>query len=129
MTCVAIRSKRACLLQLFLTGFACSAVALAQGALQIVSPVNEAIVHSGDSVSVVVSATGATFSSISVIPSGLIPWGSARNAPPYQVTVQIPSDLTPGPYTLIAIGVTTPGKSVTSAPVMIDVERPETPVI
>jgi hypothetical protein len=96
--------------------------------LQITSPVNGTVVNPGQLVTVNVSVSG-DFQGVDVI--GQSPVGSSQqslNAPPYQFTVQVPSAISPGLYAVTAYGGTAPGQGVTSDPVSLDVERPDSPV-
>jgi uncharacterized membrane protein len=100
----------------------------AQGALQITSPTDGTVVHPGDTVTVTVSATGAAFAAVVIIPHSPIEWSDIATIPPYRFLIQIPSDITLGTYRLTASGVVTPGHPISSPAISIDVERPDAPV-
>lgn len=100
----------------------------AQGALQITSPANGVVVHPGDAITVTVSASGDTFASVSIIGTSPLPFTDAVMTPPFQFTMFIPEQITPGIYNLTAIGSVTSGQPITSLPVTLDVERPDAPV-
>src|SRR5450755_1912476 len=95
----------------------------AKVSLKITSPADGAVVHPGDSVTVTVSATGASFAQMIIIAQDPIASSQVSTAPPYQFSIQIPSDITPGSYALTASGAVSPGNGVESDPVSIDVER------
>ena len=78
-------------------------------------------------VTVVVSPNGA-FQQVTVIGSDPVGFSQTLTAPPFQFSVQIPSNVRPGTYTLTASGLVTPGQVVNSDPIGIIVERPDTPV-
>ncbi|HEY1206582.1 MAG: Ig-like domain-containing protein [Bryobacteraceae bacterium] len=95
--------------------------------LQITSPVDGAVVRPGQAVAVSVSASGASFQRMVVIGWNPIGLSQILAAPPWQFLVQIPSDISLRRYALTANGVITPGNTVYSAPISIDVERSDTP--
>ena len=103
-------------------------VLFAKASIKITSPAAGTVVHPGDAITVTVSATGASFTQMIVI--GQDPIGSSQvlTAPPYQFSIQIPPDVTPGLYALTASGAVSPGNGVESDPVSIDVERVDQPV-
>jgi hypothetical protein len=102
---------------------------LAQPTLRITSPKDRTIVNPGGTVVVNVSASGAPFLGVIVIPHDPIGVVEGLTSPPYQFSVAIPMTIRPGLYTLTAMGRTTPaGDPVSSSPVSIDVERPDSPV-
>lgn len=97
-----------------------------QPALQIISPTNNAIVNSGQTISIsVISPTNATFALVGVI--GDIGTSSTASSVPAQLSLSIPSQIALGKHTLTAVG-TTPTKQVLySGPVDVDVERADLP--
>ena len=100
---------------------------LAAQSLQITSPTAGTIVNPGQSVAVTVTGAG-TFSDVTII--GQTPFGSsdqALSAPPYQFTIEVPGSISPGQYTLTAVGITS-SAFIYSTPVLVDVERPDSPV-
>lgn len=117
---------------------ACRLIALSVAAIQlsaqekptlrITSPESYAVVHPGDTITVSVEASGAEFAAMVIMPADPIPWGEMRNAPPYKFPVVIPRHITPGPYGLMADGITDSRQRVYSERLYIDVERSDQPV-
>ena len=104
-----------------------AASALSAQTLQITSPSMGAVVNPGQSVAVTVSATGV-FQQIFVVGADPIGISQTLSSPPYQFAIQIPTSILPGAYLLTAEGVISAGQGVSSDPITIDVERPDTPV-
>jgi hypothetical protein len=102
------------------------ATLLAQGKLEITSPAAGTIVNPGERIVVKVSVSGGPFSSVSILAPGTPIGSNALTAPPYQVSYAIPSEITPHLDRISAIGSTASGV-VFSAPVWIDLERPDSP--
>ncbi len=101
----------------------------AQSTLRITYPEDRRVVHPGETVVVNVLASGKPFLGVAII--GADPIGFAPQIlknPPYQGSVTIPTRITPGLYTLSAAGRTElDSKLISSDPVYIDVERPDSP--
>jgi hypothetical protein len=95
--------------------------------LQIASPADGTTVNPGQSIAVTVNASG-TFQQVMILGSHPIGITAPLSTPPYQFTVQIPTDIEPGLYSLTADGFTKPGNAVYSNPININVERPDAPV-
>jgi hypothetical protein len=96
--------------------------------VQITSPKDGALAHPGENILVTVSSSGATFAQMVVIGQDPIGFSQILTAPPYQFSIQIPSDIAPGIYTLTASGAISPGNGLDSDPISIDVERPDQPI-
>ena len=56
-----------------------------------------------------------------------IGFAQVLSAPPWQFTIQLPSDISPGRYALRVNGDTGVGDDITSSPISIDVERSDAP--
>jgi hypothetical protein len=99
----------------------------AKPSLRISSPANNTVVRPGQILSAEVTAVGR-FEQVVIIgqdPLGFI--GALTKSSPYRFSIPIPSDLTPGKYTLTANGAIARGVGATSDPIFIDVERPDRP--
>ncbi len=105
--------------------FACTLKA--QAALQITSPADGTMVNPGQTLNVTVSSSGATFAQVIVMGQDPMGFSQVLTAPPYQFSIQIPSDIRPGRYTLTASGAISPEQGAESDPISIDVERPDAP--
>jgi hypothetical protein len=80
-------------------------------------------------VTVVVDASPAlAFREVLVGGEGPIGFSQALTAPPYRFSIGIPPDTRPRRYHLTADGFTEPGHGVSSEPVDILVERPDSPL-
>jgi trimeric autotransporter adhesin len=99
----------------------------AQTTVQITSPASGVAVNPGQTVQVSVSVSG-TVSSVALACPDPIMGAFPINTPPYQFSLQIPTDISPGLYSVTAIAASTPGHPVFSAPIQLDVERPDSPV-
>ena len=100
-----------------------------QAALLISSPLDGTTVNPGETViASVVSPAGVSFTHIGVLGENPLGVSDMATSLPAQFSIVIPSELGCRRYMLTAMGVTTAGESVESAPVSIDVERPDTPV-
>ena len=95
--------------------------------VRITSPLDGAVVNSGQTLVVTVDATPGAFQWVSV--GGDDPLGvfQALAAPPYQFTITIRPDIPSGTYGLFATGVIQPGNLVDSDPIHIDIERADSP--
>jgi adhesin HecA-like repeat protein len=103
---------------------------LAQATLQVTSPANGAVVAPGQTITVTATPSpGAVFVSIIVIGKDPIGFGPVLTAPPYVFSIQLPQQITPGIYTLGAVGsLVSGGEPIFSNRISIDVERPDNPV-
>ena len=102
----------------------------AQAVVQITSPADGAVVNPGKALTVTVTTPpGTVFTEVNVSGSNPIGWGlPAYLGPPYQISLPIPSLILPGRrYQLVAIALPSQGDDVLSAPIWIDVERPDSP--
>lgn len=98
-----------------------------QPALQITSPANGSTVSSGQTLSVTVtSPAGLSFQQVALIGAG-IGFNVSGTSMPAQFSIPIPPDADSGLITISADGLTQSGQSVTSAPIQIDIERPDLP--
>ncbi|HEY3937943.1 MAG TPA: hypothetical protein VGL97_10960 [Bryobacteraceae bacterium] len=111
-----------------LTGLCAFAFCFAAAELKITSPKDETVVHPGDAVEVVVSAAANEFSVIGISAYSPIPDSDNRTSPPYRFTIHVPRNITPGLYTLTAVGAATKGEGGSEDSVRIDVEEPDDPV-
>jgi hypothetical protein len=91
--------------------------------LRITAPAAGTIVNPGQSIKVVVEASGV-FKNVGV---GCKPIGGSDMlaAPPYQWTIEVPKDAVPGPCPLTAVGFGPPPQPVDSESVGILVELPD----
>jgi hypothetical protein len=96
----------------------------AQPSLRITSPASGTLFNPGQSIKVVVEATGV-FKDVLVIGGGPLGATVMLPAPPYQWTIELPKDICPGPYNLTATGFGPPPKPIDSDTVTIQVELPE----
>jgi Bacterial Ig-like domain (group 2) len=99
--------------------------------LRITSPADGAVVHAGQTLSVVVTASGGDFrGGVGLTVSGRTSWGYSQvlMAPPYVFTVPIPLQVASESYVLSALGAIAPGHPVDSPRIKIHVEPPDTPV-
>jgi hypothetical protein len=104
-----------------------TSVAFGQPSVQITSPTEGTVASPGQTLAVTVAASGANFQMVSVIGQAPLGFSGVLSAPPFQFSIQIPSDTSPRRYTLTAVGTIAPGQNVTSAPISIDVERSDAP--
>ena len=95
--------------------------------LQITAPSDGIIVNPGESVAITVSASG-TFSSVGVIAANPMGASQTLSSAPFQFTLQIPTAIKPGPYSLSAAGTLSSGSPVFSSPITLQVERADAPV-
>jgi hypothetical protein len=94
--------------------------------LQIVSPVNGTVVNPGQTVNVVVEPSpGTTFELVIAGIAELPRVRDLKDSPPYEFTLTIPLDATPGEYQIGASGVISEGTGVNATPVVIRVEKLE----
>jgi hypothetical protein len=100
---------------------------LAQDTLRIMTPAEGTIVNPGGTVVVYVTASGGPFKSVSIGAPDPIKGSQLLTTAPYQFGITIPATTTPGLYPLTALGNTNAGTLIMSDPIMIDVERPDSP--
>lgn len=108
-----------------------TAILAAQPSLRITSPADGTVVHPGDTLIVVVDVSPPTGTFQLVFVVGFDPIGfskEALNAPPYRFTLNIPRSISPRKYPLTASGFTSPGHPVSSDPIVIAVEREDSPL-
>jgi hypothetical protein len=99
-----------------------------QPLLQVTLPTNGTIVNPGQTVTVsVTSPAGASFSGVFIIGEKPIGFSDPLASVPAQFSIAIPPAIDAGPYMLTAMAATSSGQSAQSAPVLIDVERPDMP--
>ena len=99
----------------------------AQTSVQITSPADGSPVNPGQTLIVSVSVSGAAPAQLMVVGEDPIGFSQAFTSAPYQFSIQIPSDIQPGMYTLAAWGATASGDTIESEFISIDVERPDSP--
>jgi Bacterial Ig-like domain (group 2)/Bacterial Ig domain len=101
----------------------------AQPTLRITAPAAGTVLNPGQSVRVVVDATGGLFKSVTIIAPGSLSGNPSLTIPPYQFSFTVPSlpsrGITPGPNRITAVGNT--GSGPVHAVVSIDIERADTP--
>ncbi len=119
------RFRKLRLLQVAAATLACFVSLNAQPALQITSPANGAVFSPGQTITVNVSPSGSLADVTIVSPLGI---SASLSAPPYQFSLQIPTNVPPGQYTLTAIGMITVGQLVNSPRITITVQRTDSPV-
>jgi uncharacterized protein YjdB len=101
----------------------------AQPSLRITSPADGTVLRPGQVAYVTVEPSPAgAFQGIAIIGADPIGFGDILTALPYRFKVQIPSGIRPLRYALTATGKLAPGKIAMSAPIMLTVERADTPV-
>jgi len=83
--------------------------------LQITSPADGTTVNPGQTLTVTVNASG-TFQQVILIGSNPMGFSQMLSNPPYQFTIQIPTTISPGWYSLTADSVTSPGQGASSNP-------------
>ena len=101
--------------------------ALVAQSLQIISPVNGAVVYSGQAMTVTVSADPTAFQSVTIFmpdPEQT----TVLSGPPYQITVTIPTGSPSGRNKAIsAMGTPTSGGAPIFYSISVDIERPDSP--
>ena len=105
-----------------------SLVSLAAQSLQITSPASGTVANPGQTLTVSVAASGGTFQQVYILGQDPIPISQPLSSPPYQFTIQVPTNIRPDRYTLTAGGFTSPGQGFDSDPIDIDIERPDNPI-
>jgi hypothetical protein len=100
-----------------------------QPALQISSPANGSTINPGQTLSVtVISPNGTTFSEVALVGPNPIGFNVVETSVPAQFSLAIPADASCRVYSLTADGITSSGQRSTSAPIQIDIERPDLPI-
>ena len=98
-------------------------------ALQITSPASDTIFNPGGTIAVtVVSPSNLAITQLAVVGQGPIGVSGLATSVPAQLSISIPASIAPRFYALSAIGTTGSPPGVQSAPITIDVERPDMPV-
>jgi Purple acid Phosphatase, N-terminal domain len=93
-------------------------------ALQITSPLDGTVVAPGQILTVVAEPSqGTIFAQVIIIGQNPIGFSEVKTAPPFNFSLVIPADISPGRYRLIASGVFSPGLGVESTPITIIVEK------
>jgi hypothetical protein len=100
-----------------------------QPTLRITSPAEGTIVKPGQVLSVIVEASPAgAFQEIIIVGASPIGFSQVTPKPPYRSSILIPPDITPRRYSITADGIIAAGHGVSSEPITIIAERPDTPV-
>src|SRR5882724_296372 len=106
-----------------------SGAVLAQSTLRIVSPKEDAVFNPGQTVTVIVEATGGPFEEVFIVAGDPIGGSEEELAtPPYKFTVNIPREIASDSYILTAEGYTPSRGKVKKETISIIVERAESPV-
>jgi hypothetical protein len=104
----------------------------AQNALKITNPTAGTVFHPGESVVVNVSASGAAFTSVTIIAPGYVNGSAALSSPPYQFSFKVPPipspGIRPGINTIGIMGATVGAAGPVFTGVSIDIERSDSPV-
>jgi|SRR5215469_1913682 len=96
--------------------------------LQIASPASGTLVNPGQTVSVsVTSPANASLSGVGVVGEDPIGFTTVATSVPATFSITIPSSIACRKFPLTAVGATS-GQTVQSAPILIDVERPDLPI-
>jgi hypothetical protein len=96
--------------------------------LTITSPKPNAVVHTGETIQVVVQAKPErTFQQIIIIGQDPLGVSQPLSGPPWRFSFQTPASVKPRRYGLTADGYTAPGHGFDSEMVLVDVERPDHP--
>jgi hypothetical protein len=99
----------------------------AQVSVQITSPASGIVVHPGQTLNLSVAVSGGPVSGVAIIGelSGI---SQIQTSAPYQFSIQVPpSGMAPEIYDYYAVGIAASGP-VYSAPIAVDLERPDSPV-
>lgn len=99
----------------------------AQTSLQIISPADGSTVNPGQTLTVSVSTSGAPPAQLTIVGEDPIGFSQVLTSAPYQFSIQVPSEIDSGMYTVTAWGVTAWGDTVESESISIDVERAGSP--
>src|ERR1700753_227880 len=91
---------------------ACASCTEAQS-LQIIAPLDGTVVSSGQTFAVAVGTSG-TFESVVIFTQTPLPTSEPLTSAPFQFSIVIPQGTAPGPYSLTATGIISPGLSVDS---------------
>jgi len=97
-----------------------------QPSLTITSPANGTTVNTGDTVKISVQATGAPQFTRGVVCIGGRGLGatSIDTHPPFDFSLSVPADLTPGRYNLTAVGYGAGTKPLATASIVLQVQSP-----
>lgn len=110
----------------------CREVMIAQGnrgLLRIISPSNQAEFAPGETFIVrVAPGPGTFYSQVSLMGESPIGINEVKEAPPFEFSLTLPSNIRPGRYQITASGLREPAKIQDHAFITIDVERPDFPV-
>lgn len=99
--------------------------AQAQSAVQITSPAPGAVLSPGQTVVVGVSVSGGPFTSVGIVAPGYMNDSLVLQSPPYEFSFTVPSQVTPGPTVIGAMGFTASGFAI--GQISVDIERPDSP--
>ncbi len=105
--------------------FATAGVLPAQPSLRITSPAAGTVVNPGKSIKVVVEASGV-FRNVAVVGCDPIGGSDMLAAPPYEWTIEVSKDASPGRCPLTAVGLGSTPQPVDSEPVAIQIELSDT---
>ena len=109
---------------LFVAG---ATAALPAQTLQITSPADGVLVHSGETLTVTVAADSSAFESVGVDLLATTGFRLPLFAPPYVFSLQIAPDASSGTYALTPFGTLTSGGDVVGSAITIGVERADSP--
>lgn len=90
------------ILQFNATLVALSALLPAQATLQISSPPDGTVVNPGAAVTITITGSGAAFAEAAVFATDPLGFCATSSGPPFQCSIQVPSDADPGTYLLTA---------------------------
>ena len=102
-------------------------LSLAKPGLEVTVPITGTLVNPGQKLGVNVS-TSNSYAQVIIAGSGPIGFSQPLTSPPFRFTIQIPAKITPGFYTLRAVGGSASGQLDYSDPISIDVERSDPPI-
>ena len=107
--------------------FCCAAPVYA--ALTITAPVSNMVVMPGQTVTVTVDPGGSKYNFVALVGENPIGAAQPTAAQPYSFSITIPAKIPAlGKYTLTAVGNLGASQNDDSAPILLDVERPDQPV-
>jgi hypothetical protein len=95
--------------------------------IQITSPADGVLVHSGETLTVTVAADSSAFESVGVDLLATTGFRLPLFAPPYVFSLQIAPDASSGTYALTPFGTLKSGGDVVGSDITIDVERADSP--
>ncbi len=108
--------------------WALTSSASAQTTLRIISPVDGEVVRPGQTITVEVVAAGEAPTGVFIISPNPIGFRGLAEAPPYNITMEIPKEIKPRKYNLTAAGYSALRHEVKEDAVTIDVERADSPI-